>query len=63
MRLIDTRSEHYTVARQYMIRLESRDLEDPVMLATLADAAGMDPAAFGERFAATVRLNGARPAA
>lgn len=50
VRLVDVESETYRVARQYMIRLERRDLDDPVMLATLADVSGMTPEAFRGRF-------------
>ncbi len=50
VRLVEVDSEHYRVARQYMIRLERRDLQDPVMLAALADAAAMSPDAFRARF-------------
>jgi 6-phosphofructokinase 1 len=60
VRLVDTGAEHYRVARQYMIRLEPRDLEDSVMLATLADAAGLEPDEFRRRFTAAVGLNGSR---
>jgi 6-phosphofructokinase 1 len=61
VRLVDVESEGYRVARQYMIRLEARDLEDPVMLQTLADAARMRPEAFREKFARAVRgKNGVR---
>ena len=41
VRYVDLGSEHYRVARQYMIRLNRRDLEDPEMLARLAAAANM----------------------
>jgi 6-phosphofructokinase 1 len=51
LRLIDVQSEHYHVARKYMIRLERRDLEDPAMLAKLAAAARMEPEAFAAAFA------------
>jgi 6-phosphofructokinase 1 len=60
VRLVDVESEHYQVARQYMIRLEPRDLEDPVMLETLADAAGVAPDEFKAQFAESVGLNGGR---
>ncbi len=41
IRLVDTRSEHYRVARKYMIRLERNDLDDPEMRVKLAEAAKM----------------------
>ena len=61
VRKVDTGSEHYTVARQHMIRLEQRDLLDPGMCSKLADAAGMSPAEFKREFASVVQW-GAEPA-
>ncbi len=55
IRLVDVHSEHYNVARDYMIRLESRDLDDPEMLARLAAAARMTPVEFREAFAGVVK--------
>lgn len=49
-RVVDTSSEHYQVAREYMIRLRRRDLEDPGMLQRLAGAAQMDVESFRRRF-------------
>ena len=43
VRKVDTGSEHYAVARQYMTRLEQRDLLDPDMRSKLAAAAQMSP--------------------
>ena len=40
-RLVDVHSEYYEVAREYMIRLEPSDLQDPEKLAKLAAAAHM----------------------
>ncbi len=54
IRLVDIHSEHYRVAREYMIRLERADLDNPEMLAKLADAAKMTPEQFKARFAHTV---------
>ncbi len=51
VRLVDLQSEHYRVARQYMIRLNRRDIEDTEMLGRLAEAANMTPEAFAEEFA------------
>jgi 6-phosphofructokinase len=39
-RMVDITSEHYMVAREYMLRLRLSDLEDPPTLARLAEAAG-----------------------
>jgi 6-phosphofructokinase 1 len=56
VRLVDIDSENYRVARQYMLRLESRDLEDPQMLAALAREAKLEPAEFRARYGGA--LNG-----
>ena len=56
VRQVDTEAEAYEVARQYMLRLEASDLEDPVMLQSLADTAGMTPEEFRARFAKSVGL-------
>ena len=51
IRLVDTKSLYYDVARRYMIRLEQSDLEDDETLDRLADSASMQPDAFKRRFA------------
>ena len=51
VRKVDTDSEHYAVARKYMIRLEQRDLLDPGMLSKLAAAAHTSPDEFVREFA------------
>jgi 6-phosphofructokinase 1 len=56
VRLVDINSEHYKVAREYMIRLEREDLENPEMLAKLAAAAKMTPEEFKKKFAHVVGL-------
>ncbi len=61
-RLVDIRSDEYSVGRAYQIRLERSDLENPSMLARLAVAAHMSPADFHERYAtAATRLCDMRP--
>lgn len=50
VRLVDLNSEHYRVAREYMIRLEPEDLDDEEKTKRLAEAAGIAPAAFREEF-------------
>ena len=52
VRLVDLRSEHYKVARDYMIRLERRDLEDPDMRLKMAEAAKVPPEHLDHAFAA-----------
>jgi 6-phosphofructokinase 1 len=56
VRLVDINSEHYKVAREYMIRLEREDLENHEMLAKLAAAAKMTPEEFKKKFAHVVGL-------
>ncbi len=50
IRRVDVNSDSYRVARAYMIRLETSDLEHPVMLAKLARAAGLSERAFVDRY-------------
>jgi len=57
-RLVDIDSEHYNVAREYMIRLEPPDLQDPKMLGKLAAAANMTPQEFESTFAHVTGLSG-----
>jgi 6-phosphofructokinase len=52
VRSVDIQSEQYKVARDFMIRLERRDLEDPKMRAKLAEAAKITPEVFDSVFAA-----------
>ena len=47
---MDVSSSSYRVAREYMIRLEREDLEDGEKLTPIAEAAGMSPEAFRDRF-------------
>lgn len=51
IRMVDTNSLYYDVARRYMIRLEAADFEDEDMLKRLAAEASMQPDAFKRRFA------------
>ena len=52
-RMVDTNSEHYMVAREYMIRLGRRDLEDRAAR-ELAEAAGLKVKDFVTRFSPAV---------
>jgi ATP-dependent phosphofructokinase / diphosphate-dependent phosphofructokinase len=54
IRVVDVRSEHYHVARKYMIRLEQSDLDDAEMCAKLAAAAQMAPDEFLSAFGPAV---------
>jgi 6-phosphofructokinase 1 len=50
IRLVNVESSSYRVAREYMIRLDPEDLEDAGKLAPIAEAAGMSPQAFRDRY-------------
>ncbi len=50
VRMVDVDSQIYQVAREYMIRLEPEDFEDPEKCAKLAEVAGMSPQAYFERY-------------
>ena len=50
VRMVDTTTEYYSVARAYMIRLEKSDLEDKKRLALLAETGGYTPAEFLKKF-------------
>jgi 6-phosphofructokinase 1 len=50
IRTVDITSDAYQVARAYMIRLETQDLDDPIQLAKLATAAKMTEADFKKKF-------------
>ncbi len=56
VRLVDIRSEHYKVAREYMIRLEREDLENPDTKARIAETAKMPVGDFERRFAAAIGI-------
>lgn len=62
VRKVDVHSDIYHVARAYMIRLETSDLDDPVKLAKLAAVAKVSEAEFVQRYrrAATRLANGAK---
>jgi 6-phosphofructokinase len=50
VRLVDTSSLAYRVARDYMIRLEPEDLQDAQTVEHLARAAGVEPERFVQEF-------------
>src|SRR5207248_9934191 len=50
IRQVNVESSSYRVAREYMIRLDRRDLDDPDKLKPIAEAANMTSDAFRERF-------------
>ena len=50
IRLVDTRSTRYAIARRYMIRLRRDDFEDPHELAKLAATVGIPLDEFRRQF-------------
>jgi ATP-dependent phosphofructokinase / diphosphate-dependent phosphofructokinase len=50
-RFVDVDTESYQVARDYMVRIGSKDLSDEAWLETLAEAAGLSAPEFRNRFA------------
>ena len=50
VRMVDTDSESFKIARRYMIRLSSEDFADPNELGRCAEIAGLSPGAFQKRF-------------
>ncbi|HEX8687597.1 MAG TPA: hypothetical protein VF654_13910, partial [Pyrinomonadaceae bacterium] len=50
VRMVNTGSEGYRVAREYMIRLEPRDFEDPAWVEKLARAGNLTAEGFRDRF-------------
>ncbi len=50
VRMVDTTSQSYQIARQYMLRLNDDDLNDPSSLSRLASLVGLSPQAFRKRF-------------
>jgi ATP-dependent phosphofructokinase / diphosphate-dependent phosphofructokinase len=55
VRMVDTDSQSYHIARQYMIRLDDEDFKDPERLARHAALVHLSPEAFTQRFAPVVR--------
>lgn len=54
IRVVDMNAEHYKVAREYMVRLEPSDFDEPERLERLAAAAGMTVEEFRGQFAPVV---------
>ena len=50
IRLVNVESSSYRVAREYMIRLDREDVEDPDRLGPIAAAAGLTASAFRDRY-------------
>ena len=58
VRLVETDTETYEVARKYMIRLERADLEDRDFLGGMASLTNLTPSEFYERYRPVVELRG-----
>jgi 6-phosphofructokinase 1 len=58
VRMVDVTSDRYKIARSYMLRLKTENLQDKVELAALARVANMTPAAFKKRFGYLVENDG-----
>jgi 6-phosphofructokinase 1 len=58
VRMVDVTSDRYKIARSYMLRLKTENLQDRVELAALARVANMTPAAFKKRFGYLVENDG-----
>jgi 6-phosphofructokinase 1 len=54
VRTVNPQSEAYRVAREYQIRLEAADFDEPERLAAIAKVANMTPAGFTERYRSVV---------
>ena len=50
VRMVDTESQSYQIARQYMIRLNDEDFTDQERLSRHAAVVGLSPDAFKQRF-------------
>jgi len=50
VRMVNVESSSYRVAREYMIRLDRSDLDEPERLRDIADAARLTPDAFRGRY-------------
>jgi 6-phosphofructokinase 1 len=50
VRLVDPTTEQYEIARRYMVRLRSEDLDQPESLAALAAVVHMSPEEFRDAF-------------
>ena len=50
IRLVNVESSSYRAAREYMIRPDRQDLQDPDKLRPIAAASGLTPEAFRDRY-------------
>jgi 6-phosphofructokinase len=59
VRMVDTQSQSYQIARQYMIRLDEQDIKDPIAVSRYAARSSLSLDAFRRRFEPVARSNGA----
>jgi len=59
VRLVDTRSEQYRIARSYMVRLDPGDFEDRDNVARMANLLHLSPEAFTARFGRLTEMRSA----
>jgi 6-phosphofructokinase len=50
VRMVDTQSQSYQIARQYMIRLDEHDMKDPIAVSRYAAMSNLSLDAFRQRF-------------
>lgn len=55
VRMVDTASQSYQIARQYMIRLDEDDFDDPDAVGRYAALTGLSPERFRQRFGAMAK--------
>ena len=60
VRLVDTSSEQYKIARRYMVRLSRQDLEDDVLVEAMAHVAKISAKEFRGRFSYAVDAEAGR---
>ena len=56
--MVDTESQSYHIARQYMIRLNDEDFKDPDLLKRHAALVHLSPEAFTQRFSTSAAKAG-----
>jgi 6-phosphofructokinase 1 len=55
IRMVDTASQSYQIARQYMIRLNEDEFDDPAAVGRYASLTGLSPERFRQRFGAMAK--------
>jgi len=60
VRMVDTQSQSYQIARQYMIRLDEDDMKDPIAVSRYAAMSNLSLDAFRQRFEPVAHPNSER---